>query len=661
MSKHVGGDLLQTLDTNLRTSRERGIPYVPDQTAQSHLFQIIDFLNPEIWDDSLTNLISQEVILTLLQCAARLYESGRATEAVNLIENEDTRAILSLGIQDNLLQIIYQQCVESIRSNKSEVTNAQNCSQQAGMFSVIRKNKAQRLNHQAMVIGHISALCQSHSTSLQNPFDSPRIDEGFMFCHYITLSRSFNICEKSWLVTLLPDIFQWESQNPYTNIEGLNDTLIAPATGITQSICASPLEMTTSPQYPTTPDGIQDFDQKKDTSHPGANGKASNSKLVSPPSAIITDDLQGCMPLGTFPDVPEGFRFEDPLMPSTTTDGGTEYSPRKATADKVNELLHIFDNATFQPQHSKFSTLRNKFLELRTRAMANSSLPSVEAGISVEKKVEESRECKREETIFGAAPDGDWNFVECDDSECIFPFSPPARDEASNYKSVPTPSPLGVEILSTKLHRRMPAAVTSEYRNRTGLATIPEECETVKKVYSHETELDTTVLSELPHVLQQEKLVEVREHLSSIQELGWPKFWKKAELECDSIPADVFATILWMAEVVKAFGLSFQPTSVQLMSVQLSPGSVELALQYSRETSATRLVPKIRGQLKSILGGVGVTEEEFLLVVKKFATSLDNFEVTKIPCQMVYWFGKDGGYRALLVAFAPEGKRDQRG
>ena len=47
-------------------SRDGSIPYILDETAQSHLFQIIDFLNLEIWDDPSTNAISQEVILTLL-------------------------------------------------------------------------------------------------------------------------------------------------------------------------------------------------------------------------------------------------------------------------------------------------------------------------------------------------------------------------------------------------------------------------------------------------------------------------------------------------------------------------------------------------------------------------------------------------------------------
>ncbi|KAH6667803.1 hypothetical protein B0J14DRAFT_704266 [Halenospora varia] len=79
MSKQ-GEDLLRTLvsafqDANLGISRYRGIPFVQDETAESHLVRIMDFWNIEMWDDTSTNAISKEVILTLLQCAARLYES----------------------------------------------------------------------------------------------------------------------------------------------------------------------------------------------------------------------------------------------------------------------------------------------------------------------------------------------------------------------------------------------------------------------------------------------------------------------------------------------------------------------------------------------------------------------------------------------------------
>jgi hypothetical protein len=62
--------------------------------------------------------------------------------------------------------------------------------------------------------------------------------------------------------------------------------------------------------------------------------------------------------------------------------------------------------------------------------------------------------------------------------------------------------------------------------------------------------------------------------------------------------------------------------------------------------------------LKSILSGVRVKEEEFLSIVKIFTAGLDNFKVTKIPCQIVYWFNKDEEYKALLIAFILIGKPD---
>jgi hypothetical protein len=129
-------------------------------------------------------------------------------EAVDLIKNNDTRVILSLGIQDILSQVIHQRYVARIASNNPKNTNAKNCSRHAGLFSTIRKNKARQLNYQAIAFKHISSLCRSHSTALQYTFDSPKIDKQFMFHNYITLSKTFNHYEKTWLVILLPDIFQ---------------------------------------------------------------------------------------------------------------------------------------------------------------------------------------------------------------------------------------------------------------------------------------------------------------------------------------------------------------------------------------------------------------------------------------------------------------------
>ncbi|KAH8674835.1 hypothetical protein BGZ60DRAFT_429804 [Tricladium varicosporioides] len=214
MSKQEGEDLMRTLvsafrDTNLGIHRYRGVPFVQDETAESYLVRIMDFWDTEMWDDTSTNAISKEVILTLFQCAARLYESKvHAKAAVDLIESNHTRQILSLGIQDVLCRIVYQRCIESTRSD--EFKNVENYYQRAGLFSAIRKNKARQLNYQAMIFEHITSLCRAHGAALQNAFDSPGINEQFMFYNYTTLSKAFNRHEKSWLVTLLPDTFQWD-------------------------------------------------------------------------------------------------------------------------------------------------------------------------------------------------------------------------------------------------------------------------------------------------------------------------------------------------------------------------------------------------------------------------------------------------------------------
>jgi hypothetical protein len=89
--------------------RYDGFPFVQDETAKSHLLRIMDFWNTKMWDDTSTNAICKEVILTLLQCAARLYEDKVHTKAaVDLIESNYTRAILSLGFQDILCQVVHQ-------------------------------------------------------------------------------------------------------------------------------------------------------------------------------------------------------------------------------------------------------------------------------------------------------------------------------------------------------------------------------------------------------------------------------------------------------------------------------------------------------------------------------------------------------------------------
>jgi hypothetical protein len=83
---------LQTLvssfqGANLGKGRYRGSSFVQDETAQSFLFRIMDFWNTEMWDNTSANAISNEVILTLLQCAERLYEvKGHEKASVDLTE-----------------------------------------------------------------------------------------------------------------------------------------------------------------------------------------------------------------------------------------------------------------------------------------------------------------------------------------------------------------------------------------------------------------------------------------------------------------------------------------------------------------------------------------------------------------------------------------------
>jgi hypothetical protein len=117
-----------------------------------------------------------------------------------------------------------------------------------------------------------------------------------------------------------------------------------------------------------------------------------------------------------------------------------------------------------------------------------------------------------------------------------------------------------------------------------------------------------------------------------IAQSGWGKFWGKAERR--SIPADIFAIILWMAEVVNTFGVSSQPASPKWMSVQLSPGSLQLALQYSRNAETPGIVPQKGSQVQKILSGARVTEAEFLTVVTQCAAVLDDVEDAEILSQM---------------------------
>ncbi|KAH8800795.1 hypothetical protein F5884DRAFT_757634 [Xylogone sp. PMI_703] len=214
-----GTDTMQDLlgvfeNAHLKAGTYEGIPYVPNETGKSHFFRILDHLNPEISQGASTNAICKEVILTLLNCASMLLSNkGNSQEAMDLIKNKDTMAILYLAIQDDLSHVIYQKCSEGLKYSRLNETDSRNYPHRAGLFSAVRRILAGQMTRQAKVIEHISSLCFSHSNALENISNKLGIDERVMFENYVTLVEPLDYHEKSWLVKLLPDTFQWEAQD----------------------------------------------------------------------------------------------------------------------------------------------------------------------------------------------------------------------------------------------------------------------------------------------------------------------------------------------------------------------------------------------------------------------------------------------------------------
>jgi hypothetical protein len=191
----------------------------------------------------------------------------------------------------------------------------------------------------------------------------------------------------------------------------------------------------------------------------------------------------------------------------------------------------------------------------------------------------------------------------------------------------------------------------------THLTTIAEESEqeTGEEGGSGSNPVESSAanlsFADLLRKFQKRKLVDLRNRLKMIQDLGWGGFWMKAERHL--IPADIFATIIWMAEVLRTFGAPSQLTSANLLSVQLSLTSLELALQYSRDAQTVQIIARIWNQLQNILSGAGITEVEFLAAVARFAAVLDDIEDGETLSQVAYWFGHRGEYRALLISVVP--------
>jgi hypothetical protein len=213
MSNHRDeGVVVQTFarmfeDAYLQMSRKKSIPVVGHKTAQFYFYRIIDFMDSEKGGSTSTQAISKELILTLLQCSGRLYEREvHAKEATDLITCKEFQTILNIGIQGQPAQTAYEQCISNISDERLNLEDHVNTT----FLSAQRENKMSQLDNKALMIQNIASLCHIQSDTLQNDCESARINEPFMFCNYLILVDALSLSEKSWLVTLLPHIFQWE-------------------------------------------------------------------------------------------------------------------------------------------------------------------------------------------------------------------------------------------------------------------------------------------------------------------------------------------------------------------------------------------------------------------------------------------------------------------
>jgi len=91
------------------------------------------------------------------------------------------------------------------------------CSQQATLFSTIRINKALELKNQAALLEEIASLYREYGPALETNCSPPRVEVALANQKYTSLISPLSLCEKSWLLTLVPEIFQWERSDPHAH------------------------------------------------------------------------------------------------------------------------------------------------------------------------------------------------------------------------------------------------------------------------------------------------------------------------------------------------------------------------------------------------------------------------------------------------------------
>ncbi|KAF8852984.1 hypothetical protein BDZ45DRAFT_694651 [Acephala macrosclerotiorum] len=194
------------------------LPAIGGESGYAHLFRVMDLLNPCAPDRVGTDVVIKDALMTVLQCAARMWEqSGDSEAAVRLVMSKDFRLLLRLGVQDKLCHLFSQKCSNM---NSLDATTISTQLENASLFTSIARNDARQLNIRALVVEHVASLCMKHYAALQFPCDRVETGELIIFRSYSALVSSLGVFDKSLLATQLEETFQWTDHT--TEADGTN-------------------------------------------------------------------------------------------------------------------------------------------------------------------------------------------------------------------------------------------------------------------------------------------------------------------------------------------------------------------------------------------------------------------------------------------------------
>jgi hypothetical protein len=189
------------------------LPFTADETAESHIFRLTDLMNPR--SNTPTDILCRAIILTLLQCAARLFPDQQlSTQISGLIGCANFRAILEMGFEAKFDQVSQQNAMSKVGL---EPTSAENWVKNNSLFRSIRRMEANLIWRNSNLLYLLDRLHNKHKALLQNSCVPPRMGESFMFHNYTALVAPLSLLNKTALVTLLPDVFQWGEAEAYND------------------------------------------------------------------------------------------------------------------------------------------------------------------------------------------------------------------------------------------------------------------------------------------------------------------------------------------------------------------------------------------------------------------------------------------------------------